>query len=489
MLKKTALESVVTHHTCARHTCTRHAKSGPIDAQNLRTGRVAQLMLTALLVLLSPAIAWGQTVLIDLGDNFSDMSMQNWNTVVFNQAYNDLVDDTGAMTGISFTPFFWGGDFQNSANWIEDTDWVLKDAATDHFGGFFDSRIIFGNLDGVYKLEVVCAHPQTNHLTDITVNDQFANANFQNISGVDGDDFDPKDDGRDAQNFLIWENIMPVSGNITLRVTKLAGTNAISVGALRLTRTGDAQSGSISVTATPDSNEVNEPSQGVEIDVRVSNTGDGSVDITSLTDTVAGNLDGQGDCSMPQSIAEGGAYECTFFNTVSGNAGNSFMSEASASGSGVSGSLNESSLYSIDILDVLPSAAVSKATICQETIASPGEEVVMNVRIDNTSPESIDLTDLFDDQHGDLNGQGDCSVPQTIGAGSSYACSYLVNITGLAGESETSTLTATFEDDEMNIETATGSVTISIQDIGNFVFRDCFESGDLTGWSEIVPGT
>ncbi|MEM1182889.1 MAG: hypothetical protein AAGM22_31385, partial [Acidobacteriota bacterium] len=160
--------------------------------------------LALMMVLLPAGAARGQTVLIDLGDNFSVMTSQNWNTMIFNQAAADLIDDTGASTGISFTPFFWGGDFQNSANWIEDTDWVLKEAATDHFGGFFDSRIILGNLDGLYKLEVVCAHPQTNHLADLTVNGSFASGNFQDTPGVNGDNFDPKVDGRDAQNWLVW---------------------------------------------------------------------------------------------------------------------------------------------------------------------------------------------------------------------------------------------------------------------------------------------
>lgn len=460
--------------------------------QETLAARLRNIALSALLVcfaLLAPAAAWGQTVLIDLGDNFSDMSLQNWNTVVYNQFYGDLVDDAGASTGITFQPLFWSQDYQNGNNWIEDTDWVLKEAATDHFGSFFDSRIVFGNLDGIYKLEVVCAHPQMNHLTDITVNDQFAPANYQNIPGVDGDDFDPRVDGRDAQNWLIWETITPVAGTISLRVLKFAGTSAISVSALRLTRVGDVQTGSVSVTNTPDSLAVNEPSGTVDFFVEVANTGDGSVDITSLSDSIYGDLNGQGDCSTPQTIAEGASYFCEFTGVVSGNAGDSQTSTTFATGTGVSGSLDGQSAYTVDVLDVLPSAAVSKSTICQDVVAAPGEEVVINVLVSNTSPEAIDVTDLFDDRHGDLHGQGDCSVPQTVNPGAAYSCSYLADVSGMAGDSETSTLTATFEDDEMNIETAADAITISVEEIGNFVFRDCFESGDLSGWSEVVPGT
>lgn len=445
---------------------------------------VCALFLAAFLV----PVAWGQTVLIDLGDNFSDMSAQNWNTVQFTQTVPDLVDDSGASTGISFAPLFWGGDFQNSANWIEDTDWVLQEAATDHFGGFSISTITFGNLDGLYKLEVVCAHPQTNHLTDIRVQDIFADQNFQNIPGVIGDDFDPKVDGRDAQNWLIWNDIEPVNGEITLSVQKLAGTNAISVSALRLVRTGDAGTSSIDLSTSATSMTVPEPGAMVQFDVQIDNTGTTDVDITSLTDSEFGNLDGQGDCSLPQTIAVSGNYTCSFMGMVSGNAGDSVSPMVSASGSGSAGAVAADDTSTVDITDVQPAASVTKFKAdCGSVIEEPGGTVSIGVTVTNASVESIDVTDLFDDTHGDLNGQGTCSVPQTLGVGSSYSCIYDVSLTGVAGDSETSTTTATFDDDEANVLTADGGVTVGIIAIGTSVFADCFESGDTSGWSTTEP--
>lgn len=438
-------------------------------------------------VLLAPA-AWGQTVLIDLGDNFSDMSAQNWNTMIFNQAVPDLVDDTGAPTGISFSPLFWGGDFQNNDNWIEDTDWVLEEAATDHFGGFSVSTITLGNLDGIYKLEVVCAHPQTNHLTDIRVQDFFADQNFQNLPGVDGDDFDPKVDGRDAQNWLIWNDIEPVNGEITLAVQKLAGTNAISVSALRLVRTGDSAVSSIDISTSADPVTVPEPGAMVQFDVQIDNTGTTDVDITSLTDSLFGNLDGQGDCSMPQTIAESGNYTCSFMGMVSGNAGVSVSPMVSASGSGSAGAVAADDTSTVDVTDVQPAASVTKFKAdCGSVIEEPDGMVSIGLTVTNASIESIDVIDLFDGTHGDLNGQGTCSVPQTVGVGSSYTCTYDVDITGVSGDSETSITTATFEDDEANVLSAQGGVTVNIVAIGSGVFANCFESGDTSGWSATEP--
>ncbi|MDA8019935.1 MAG: hypothetical protein MPN21_21050 [Thermoanaerobaculia bacterium] len=431
--------------------------------------RKAQAVLSALFVatFLFTASASAQTVLMDLGDNFSDMSAQNWNTMIFNQAVPDLVDDTGTSTGISFTPLFWGGDFQNSANWIEDTDWVLQEAATDHFGGFSNSTITLGNLDGLYRLEVVCSHPQTNHLTDITVNDSFADRNFQNIPGVNGDDFDPEQDGRVAKNWLIWDDVEPVGGNITLRVIKLAGTNAISVGALRLTRTGDLvpePDPTVTKTASPEN--LPEPGGSVNFTVRIDNSASISADMTSLTDTVAGNLDGQGDCSLPQTIAASGFYECTYSAMVTGDPGDSETRTTTASGSLTGeGAFSVGDSATVTITDALPSGSVTK-TASPTEVDEPGGNVTFSVTVDNLGTgESLSLTALVDDIHGDLNGQGTCSVPQTIAPSGSYSCSFTVAINGAGGDSETDTVTATLSDDEANSITPSDSATVNIIDL------------------------
>ena len=421
-------------------------------------------LVTLLLASLGVSTAAAQTVLIDLGDNFSDMSAQNWNTMIFNQAVMDLIDDTGAPTGISFTPLFWGGDFQNSANWIEDTDWVLEEAATDHFGGFSVSFITLGNLNGLYKVEIVCAHPQTNHLTDITVNSLFSDGNFQNIMGVNGDDFDPKVDGRDAQNWLIWSNVASVNGEIQISVTKLAGTNAISVSAIRLTRVGDLGTSEISVTTGASPETLPEPGGWVDFDIRIDNVGTESVELTSLVSDTYGNLDGQGDCSLPQTIAADGFYECTFPEIVSGNAGDMVTNIISALGFSALGAASDDSPTTVTITDALPSATVSK-TASPESLPEPGGDVTFAVEVSNTGAESLTLTSLVDDIHGDLNGQGDCSVPQAIGPGMSYSCSFMASVMGDAGASETDTVTATLSDDEMNSTTPSDSATVTITDV------------------------
>ena len=59
-----------------------------------------------------------------------------------------------------------------------------------------------------------------------------------------------------------------------------------------------------------------------------------------------------------------------------------------------------------------------------ESQAADGH-VVFSVVISNDSPvESVILRQLVDAEHGDLDGRGDCSVPQVIVAGSAYRCSF-----------------------------------------------------------------
>ena len=85
-------------------------------------------------------------------------------------------------------------------------------------------------------------------------------------------------------------------------------------------------------TATPDS--VDEPGGSVTYSFVVNNLSTvDSVTIDSLTDSIYGDLNGQGDCSVPQTIAAGGSYSCSITVTVSGNAGDTITNVADRVGS------------------------------------------------------------------------------------------------------------------------------------------------------------
>ena len=65
----------------------------------------------------------------------------------------------------------------------------------------------------------------------------------------------------------------------------------------------------------------------------------------------------------------------------------------------------------VTITDVAPTATVTK-TASPTSVDEPGGNVTFSVTVSNTgTAESVSLTALVDDVHGDLNGQGTCSVP------------------------------------------------------------------------------
>lgn len=220
----------------------------------------------------------------------------------------------------------------------------------------------------------------------------------------------------------------------------------------------------ISVTNVPSPVSVDEPGGSSTFTARIDNTGNVDVDLAGLDDDVYGDLNGQGSCSLPQSIAPGDFYQCAYSASVSGNAGNTQVSTTTASGSSVVGLVSGEGMASVTIADVLPSISVTKS-VSSTSLAEPGDEALFTVRITNVSLESADLVALNDDVHGNLNGQGDCSVPQAIIGGDFYECSYIALVTGNAGDTAISTVTATAADDEGNSTQQSASAEVTITDV------------------------
>jgi len=88
--------------------------------------------------------------------------------------------------------------------------------------------------------------------------------------------------------------------------------------------------------------------------------------------------------------------------------------------------------------------------------------------VNNTSlVDTLTLTELDDDIYGDLNGQGDCSVPQTILAGDSYSCSFVGAVSGNAGDSQTDTVTGTLNDDDGVTHNPYDDATVTVTDVAS----------------------
>ncbi len=300
---------------------------------------------------------------------------------------------------------------------------------------------IYGDLDG----QGDCAVPQTipaggSYSCSITVNSS-GNAgdtitNVATASGLD-DDGNPVSDDDDA---VVTINDVAAS----IEVIKRAGTAA------------DGETYSI-----------DEPGGLVGFSVRVNNTSAvDQVTITSLIDSIHGDLDGQGDCDVPQTIAAGGFYDCTFDAVVSGNAGDTETDIVTASGLDDDGNPVSDDDDAVVIISDVPSSIEVIKSADPISVDEPGGDVTYTFAVNNTSAvDSVSIASLIDSIYGDLNGQGDCSVPQTIAAGGSYSCSITETVSGNAGDVINNVLTVAGTDDDGNPVGGSDEADVTINDV------------------------
>jgi uncharacterized repeat protein (TIGR01451 family) len=78
----------------------------------------------------------------------------------------------------------------------------------------------------------------------------------------------------------------------------------------------------IEIIKVPRQSTVLEPGEDVTFDLTINNDSEvDTVTVIALTDSLFGDLDGQGTCSVPQEIPAGDSYQCTFTAFVPGDVG------------------------------------------------------------------------------------------------------------------------------------------------------------------------
>ena len=128
--------------------------------------------------------------------------------------------------------------------------------------------------------------------------------------------------------------------------------------------------------------------------------------------------------------------------TVSGNAGDTITNVVIASGLDDDGNPVSDDDDAVVTINDVPSAIEVLKTATPDSVDEPGGSVTYSFVVNNLSAvDSVTIDSLTDSIYGDLNGQGDCSVPQTIAAGGSYSCSVTVTVSGNAGDTITNVVT------------------------------------------------
>jgi uncharacterized repeat protein (TIGR01451 family) len=228
---------------------------------------------------------------------------------------------------------------------------------------------------------------------------------------------------------------------------------------------------SIVVTKTADPVSLPEPGGNVAFSVSVKNTSAvDSVTISSLTDDIYGNLDGKGTCDVPQTIAAGATYSCSFTGAVSGSAGSSHTDVVTASGKDDDGNdVSDEDDATVTITNVASSILVTK-TADPVSLPEPGGNASFSVTVKNTSAvDSVTISSLTDDIYGNLEGKGTCDVPFTLAPGASYDCSFTGAVSGTAGSSHKDVVTASGTDDDGNPVSDEDDATVTITDLGSSI--------------------
>jgi hypothetical protein len=231
----------------------------------------------------------------------------------------------------------------------------------------------------------------------------------------------------------------------------------------------------ITVAKSANPENVLEPGDLVTFSVIVNNTSSASSDpvtIDTLNDerpspggTVT-SLHGMGDCSIPQTIPAGGSYSCSFSLQVTGNAGDLETDLVTASGSDDDGNtVSASDDATVTISDV-PSAIELLKTAAPDELDEPGGNVTFSLTVNNlSSVDSVTINNLTDTVFGDLNGAGDCSVPQAIQSGGSYSCSFTVYLEGEPDASHMNVATASGLDDDGYVVSDSDGATVNFNNV------------------------
>jgi len=166
---------------------------------------------------------------------------------------------------------------------------------------------------------------------------------------------------------------------------------------------------------------------------------------------------------VPQTLAAGASYDCSFTGAVSGNAGSSHRDEITASGTDDDGNkVSGKDDATVGITNVPSSIQVTKSAN-PISIQEPGGTATFAVTVKNSSAvDSVTISSLVDNVYGDLDGKGSCDVPQTLAPGASYSCSFTGAIIGSAGGAHVDVVTASGTDDDGNPVSGSDDATVTI---------------------------
>lgn len=265
------------------------------------------------------------------------------------------------------------------------------------------------------------------------------------------------------------------SANVYGRLLARVGAVTVESNAVTPTCASALPQSSVSKTVSPSTRPA--PGGNFTYTVTVTNDGPDPTTLTALTDSIYGDLNGQGSCATGGLLAPGQSYACAFVQSFTGVAGDTetdTVTSVTTDASGIPSSASDDATISL----TAPSVRVDK-TASPTSRPAPGGSFQFSVRVTNTSPNPATLTSLLDDVYGDLNGSGSCTTGGIVASQSTYTCAFDGTFNGPAGARETDTVTATLTDVNGNAASASDSATVFIAPTG--VLEICKVASNVNG--------
>jgi len=243
------------------------------------------------------------------------------------------------------------------------------------------------------------------------------------VSGAAGDVIPDIVDGEASYNLAGVDHVLRASGKAEVEILQPSlGLNIVK-------------------TAYP--NTVPEPGGDVTFAYTLTNTSPlEALTVTSVNDSVYGDLNGKGNCDFNRNLAAGEVYSCAFTTMINGQGGDQEVNTVVAvAQSAASIEVQAADQASVTILDAPPSIRMTKQAT--PNALPPGNgNVTFTFTVTNTGPDTVTISTLTDSVYGDLNGQGDCTAPQVLAAGTSYQCSIDAAVSGGVGAPHLNVATA-----------------------------------------------
>ncbi|WP_225752563.1 DUF11 domain-containing protein [Actinotalea sp. Marseille-Q4924] len=231
------------------------------------------------------------------------------------------------------------------------------------------------------------------------------------------------------------------------------------------TVTFDDVAPAIRITKTADPTSVPETGGNVTFTFLVENIGQEDVMLTSLTDSVFGDLAGQGDCTVPQAILVGGSYSCSITKALASDSLSAHYDVATATAVDDDGTpATDDDSETVTFQNVPPEIRITK-TASPASVPETGGDVTFTFLVENIGHEDVSLTSLEDTVFGDLDGQGTCVVPQTILIGGTYSCEITEPLSSDSLTDHDNVVTATAVDDDTTTTTDDDDETVTFSDV------------------------